>query len=57
MNGISLDSIQDAIDKTSGLLRAESFSELNGFVQCNFGRNVFTVEEFEGGDAQDDSID
>ncbi len=51
-----LDSIQNAIDETSGVFRPVSFSEVNGFVDGHFGRDIFAVKEFKERHAKDVSV-
>ncbi len=52
-----LDSIQNAINETSGIFRPVSFSEVNRFVDGHFWRDVFAVKEFEERHAKDVSVD
>jgi hypothetical protein len=57
LNGFSddliLDSVQNTIDKTSRVVGPILLSEVNRFVDGHFRRNLFTIEEFKEGHAQD----
>ena len=56
-DNLILDPVQNAVDETSRVLRAISFSEIDGFINGNFGGDVFAVEEFKQSHAEDISVD
>jgi len=51
-----LDSVQNAIDKTSGVFGPISFSEINGFVDGDFRGNLCAIEEFKNSHPEDISF-
>jgi hypothetical protein len=52
-----LDSVQNAIDETSGVLGSISLPEVNRFIDGDLRRNLFTVKELIEGHTEDRSVD
>ena len=51
------DAVQDAINKSTGVLSAVFFPDINGFIDGDFGRDVLAVKEFVHSDSHDIAID
>jgi hypothetical protein len=54
---LSLNSVQNAVDETSGISGSKSFSKVNGLIEGYFGRDIIAIEQFKRSDPEDRTID